>query len=215
MRFAVGGLSVVLSLAAVVVIQMRVAGQAGSVVAAETVSDRDTYAIYAVVLPSRRDPPGATVSLSQETHGGSSCELQGDEPHNIPPEWRPALSNYMSANATQRLIAPGRDLGVAYSLVPAAELKKRMEDAGEDLSKWHGDNAPGAKVFARFPGGRLMALSAVGFNADRTRAIVTIQQDCFPLIGAENSPCQEGRTVLLRKENGRWIETRGGCVWVS
>jgi hypothetical protein len=154
MRFAVRGLSVAFSLALAVVVQMRVAGQTGSV-AADTVSDPDTYAIYAVVLPSRGDPPGATVSLSQETHGGSSCVLEGDEPHNIPPEWRPALRNYMSANATQRLIAPGRDLGVPYSLVLAAELKKRMEGAGEDLSKWHGQNAPGADVFARFPGGRL------------------------------------------------------------
>jgi hypothetical protein len=183
-------------------------------VVADSLSDLDTYAIYAVVLPSRIDPPGATLSLSQETHGGSSC-LEVRNTEDIPPEWRPAQRNYVSANAVQRLIAPGHDLGVPYSLVPAAELKKQMEDAGEDLSKWHGDNTPGAKVFARFPGGRLMALSAVGFNADKTRAIVTIQQDCFPLVGAENSPCREGHTALLRKENGRWIWAEGGCQWVS
>jgi hypothetical protein len=63
-------------------------------------------------------------------------------------------------------------------------------------------NAPGADVFARFPGGRLIALSAVGFNTEKTRAMVAIQADCFPSWTSEHAVCQRGRHVALEKKDG-------------
>jgi hypothetical protein len=56
-----------------------------------------------------------------------------------------------------------------------SELTRLMQDAGYDLSKFSGRQSPGSEVFSRFQGGKLVALSGVGFNAAKNRAMVTVQ----------------------------------------
>ena len=88
------------------------------------------------------------------------------------------MESYRRENARVRIIRDGFDLGLPYSIITMAQLRQLMRDAG--YSKPSGSNAPGADVFARFPGGRLVAVSAVGFNAQKSRAMVAVQFDCFP-----------------------------------
>jgi hypothetical protein len=79
-------------------------------------------------------------------------------------------------------------------------------------------NAPvtnhfGSRVFSRFPGGRLIVLSAVGFNRERTREMVSVQSDCRwkdHFVG-----CHEVHTVGLRKTNGRWDPSGIGCHGIA
>ena len=92
-----------------------------------------------------------------------------------------------------------------------------MQKAGYDLSKFSGKHSPGSEVFARFPGGILLALSVVGFNAEKTRAMVTVQHNCFPSLGppAPNQVCRQGEQILMEKADGRWVRAEGGCVWIA
>ena len=92
-----------------------------------------------------------------------------------------------------------------------ADLRSLMRTAGYDLSTFSGQQSPGADVFRRFPGGKLIAFSAVGFDEQKIRAVLTVQYDCFPT--AENQPpyryCHEFQQVMLEKHEGKWIAARG------
>jgi len=86
------------------------------------------------------------------------------------------------------------------------------------LSKFSGRQSPGAEVFSRLKGGRLVALSAVGFDATKTRAMVTVQYNCFPSMepGVNTQLCHEGNQVMLEKQADRWVTSKaGGCGWIA
>jgi hypothetical protein len=182
------------------------------------VEDLEAYGVYRAVLPikfSSAETELTHITLLQETRAGS-MHCPRDE--NIQPEWRPVVENYRSVNARVRRIQAGRDLGVPYTLLTWAELTKMMRDAGYDLSKFSGRQSPGAEVFSRLKGGRLVALSAVGFDAARTRAMVTVQYNCFPSMqpGVNTQLCHQGNQVLLEKQADRWVPSKvGGCGWIA
>jgi hypothetical protein len=93
-----------------------------------------------------------------------------------------------------------------------------MQEAGYDLSKFSGRQSPGAEVFSRLMGGRLVALSAVGFDATKTRAMVTVQYNCFPSMepGVNTHLCHQGNQVMLEKQGDRWVPAKvGGCGWIA
>jgi len=127
------------------------------------------------------------------------------------------VESYRKENAYVRGIQPGFDLGVPYSLVTWAQLRALIWKAGYDFAKGTGGHSPGFEVFASFPSGKLLALSAVGFNKEKTLAMVTVQFNCFPSPGPPtvNQQCYEGAQVMMEKENGRWVRAKvGTCFWV-
>jgi hypothetical protein len=70
----------------------------------------------------------------------------------------------------------------------------------------------------RITGGRLVALSAVGFNATKTRAMVIVQYNCFPSTepGVSTQLCQQGNQVMLEKQADHWGPSKvGGCAWIA
>ena len=184
------------------------------------IDDPEAYAVYAAVVPRRShsdDKALTNMAVLQETAGPMDCLR--DRGSAIRPEWRSAVASYRTENARVRFIQPGFNLGVPYSLVTLAELRKLMQDAGYSKLSPR-SNAPGSKVFGRFPGGRLIALSAVGFNADRTRAVVTVQYNYFPSLepGTESPKSGlEGHTLLMENKDGRWVQAPvpGGCTWIA
>lgn len=184
----------------------------------EVVEDTEAYAVYRAILRTKFSS-GETelthITLLQETRAGSMDCLRDE---NIQPEWRSVVENYRSVNARVRRIQAGRDLGVPYTLLTWAELTRMMRDAGYDLSKFSGRQSPGAEVFSRLKGGRLMALSAVGFDATKTRAMVTVQYNCFPSMepGVNTQLCHQGNRVMLEKQGDRWVPSKGGgCSWIA
>jgi hypothetical protein len=159
------------------------------------------------VRGGEQDPDDGRHEVIASASAGDTCSSHG------------VVQSYRRENARVRTIREGFDLGVPYSIVTVAQVRKLMADAGYSKRSPR-SNAPGADVFARFPGGRLVALSAVGFNAEKTRAMVAIQADCFPswTPETEHPTCQEGRHVALEKKDGRWTIVQGvrvGCIWVA
>ena len=188
----------------------------------QIITDADSYAVYAAVIPekfSTGDKPLSELPLLQETRAGSDC-LDRDKGRKFPPEWRPVVESFRKKNARAQIIQSGFNLGLPYTIVTVEQLRKLMRDAGYSPQSG-ASNHPGAEVFARFPGGRLIALSAVGFNADKTRALVAMQYDCFPSWDARTESsrvCQVGQHFTLEKKGGGWNIVRDvavGCHWIA
>ena len=184
----------------------------------DIVADPESYAVFAAALAIRmaeNDRPPEQIALLQETRPVMTCP---DEKA-VPPEWRSVVANHKKENASIRTLRPDADLGRPYSIVRIADLRSLMRNAGYDLSKFSGQQSPGAQVFRGFPGGRLVAFSAVGFDEQKTRAMVTVQYDCFPT--AENQPpyqyCHEYQQLMLEKHEGKWVAARsvGTCAGIA
>ena len=184
----------------------------------DVITDPKSYAVFAAALAIRGAENGRAVdrvAVLQETRAVTTCP---DEKA-VPPEWRPVVANHKKENAGIRTLRPDADLGRPYSLVSIADLRSLMRKAGYDLSKFSGQQAPGAQVFRGFPGGRLVAFSAVGFDEQKTRAMFTVSSDCFPT--AENQPphryCHGYGQLMLEKRGDEWVEARSvaTCVGIA
>jgi hypothetical protein len=177
----------------------------------DLIADAESYAVFAAALTVRganNDRAGDRVTVLQETRPVTTCP--DEQP--VPPEWRPVVANHKKENAGTRTLRPDADLGRPYSIVSIADLRTLMRNAGYDLSKHSGQQSPGAQVFRSFPGGRLVAFSAVGFDEQKTRAMVTVQYNCFPT--AENQPpsqyCHQFQQLTFEKLEGKWVAARSG-----
>jgi hypothetical protein len=67
--------------------------------------------------------------------------------------------------------------------------------------------------FGKYPDSRgYIELSAVGFNADKTLAVVYMGHHCHYLCGG-------GTQHMLEKVDGQWqpakLKAKGGCSWAS
>jgi hypothetical protein len=133
----------------------------------DLIVDVDTYAVYRTALAvvhQAGNQPLTEMTLLQETRAG---RMDCPPPDIMPAERRPVLANYRTENGRPHRIQPERDLGVPHTLLTRTSLTRMMQDAGYDLTKFSGQNAPGSEVFSRLRGGRLVALSAVGFDTAR------------------------------------------------
>jgi hypothetical protein len=185
--------------------------------APDVIDDPDAYAVYGAILQTQFRPSGTaptSVTLLQETRRETRCARTAK----VPDDWRETFESYRREIGRVRLIQQGFQLGLSYSVITMAELRTSMQTAGYDLTRFSGKQSPGAEVFARFPGGRLVAFSAVGFNATKNQAMLTVHFDCFPSLepGAENSPCHQYDQVMMEKQQGRWVKARlGGCGGIA
>ena len=184
----------------------------------EVVEDDEVYAVYRAALAVKfgsGEKEQVHITLLKETRAGSmECPHAG----NIEPEWRAVVENYRTVNARVLRIQPGRELGVTYTLLTWRDLTRMMLEARYDLARFQGRQSPGDEVFSGLKGGRLVALSAVGFNATKTRAMVAVQYNCFPSMqaGVDTQLCHQGNQVLLEKQADRWVPSKaGGCGWVA
>jgi len=179
----------------------------------DVIADTESYAVFAAALTiaSAQDRrPAERVALLEETRPVTTCPAE----ESVPPEWRSALANHKRNNARTRSLRSDADFGRPHMLVSMVALRSLMRTAGYDLSRFSGQQSPGSDVFRGLPGGKLIAFSAVGFDEQRTRAVVTVQYDCFPT--AENQPpysyCHEFHQLMLVKHDGKWIAARGGVT---
>ena len=95
------------------------------------------------------------------------------------PTWQPVLDAYLAAQSTVRTVLPDQQLGFPYTLLTAQ------------------GNPNGA-------GSGYIQVSAVGFDAAKTRAMVFVTYECGGLCGG-------GNLYLLEKVNGSWREAAKVC----
>jgi len=168
-----------------------------------TIDDPEAYAVYAAVLATRWPFPqtprsqDATIALDVKTASRPLCEswTQGRSA-----EWSPVLDSYSRANAIDRWLLPNADIGVKYDLVDSAEYEKLLMEASGDATN----------IYKPFWGNTNFSVSSIGFNPEKTRAVVALQHSGS--VGAAGA----GKLFALEKRAGRWAPIADdvpSCEW--
>lgn len=150
--------------------------------------DPEAYAVYAALLSSPNSAKKAVdlAVMAQRTLVFDNCY----EPDN---QWReklsPVVENYKQINQT-RWDLVDNSIHFLHKLISADEMHA-LFSKGPD----HGWK----KFHRQYPRKALLSVSAVGFNPDRTLAMVATESDCGSL-------CGSGGISFLRKVDGDWQE---------
>ena len=175
--------------------------------------DETAYEVYSAVI-SLRDTSGTMRAtnfvIRQETlrnFGGRVDD--GSEPNlsvclRPDPAFErligPAISDYIRMNKTKWLLEDRFEFTVPYELVPPKRVLSLINKDGWDV------------FHKKYPGaGGFIDLSAVGFNADKSIAVVSKGNWCGEL-------CGEGSYYVLQKKDGKWVplDWKGQrCRWMS
>ena len=178
--------------------------------AGDVIDDPEVYAIYASVLPARfssGDMDLTRIALLDETRAKMECLPE------LGPDWEIVLENYKKENARGRRFVPGFDVGLPYTLVSSTEVDSLIAESLDKIRRRmkEPDGPLASRPFDRFPNGKVLSFSAVGFDAAKTRAVVTVQYRC-------GFDCSGGWHVLREKNGGRWGPPAGNaptCTWIS
>ena len=181
------------SLVALAVLVVGLQGTSASLPQAEAITDPDAYSIYRTLLPRMwRNHSKDPILLVIETEPiDLSCT-----PPNPPPEWQEVEKDFKKQNATTRHLLPTIQLEVPYRFIPRAEIA--ADDAR--LEKLY----PG--IWQRRPDSlEFIAVSAVGFNAAKTKAMVYVRMR------------SSGDVHSMERQGEQWVgaKSRGVCGWIA
>lgn len=160
----------------------------------DDLTDPDAYAIYAVVVPAAwlTSPESKSpLLLQQETEESSPCRPSLAA---LDAEWPAVESDFRQMNAHARLLQRLLPVNVPYQLISKSEIA--ADDARLAL-KYPGiwQHRPESREYA--------AVSTVGFNQARTKAMVSVHVR------------RQGGVYVLEKRDGKWGVVRsGGCHWI-
>lgn len=191
MGVATPGLTVVrgaLALSFLVLGVPHVSAQAADV---KPIDDRESYAAYSALLPdvAMRQMQRSMVVIQAEATTAPQCWPSGPP---IETEWKSAFESLRVENAHARTILPGFTLSVRYIVLSKADIK----------AAFTGDPIDWNPFYSRYPDSAgYLQLSAVGFDADQTKAILYLGHS-YNNMGGEYS------YHLLRKVAGRWQDTQ-------
>jgi hypothetical protein len=163
------------------------------------VTDPVAYAVYAAVLPRYwKATSKDAIRLVRETvdvKQGLRC--LGPQPRRaVDPEWEPVEAAFKLANSREHLLLPLLQIDVGYQLVPRADI---VADDARLALKYPG-------VWQRLPESlEFAAVSAVGFNAAKDKAIVYVTLR------------MQGELMSLEMRDGQWrpAAERLGCGWIA
>lgn len=161
----------------------------------DPITDPEAYAVYAAVLPRMwtnvsKDP----LLLQQETDTSMACRPSRSQP-NGEIGWEAVENSFKAENAHVRLLRRMLPIDIPYRLIPRAEI------AADD-----------ARLILKYPGTwqrrpesiEYAAVSAVGFDATKTKAIIYVHLR------------SEGGIFWIEKRLGKWEHTpHGGCFWIA
>ena len=161
--------------------------------------DADAYEVYAAILPSEwplRVAHAKQLVIRRETRSFQMCLKPDTE---IQARFGPAIADYIRQNEKKWLLQP------RFSFASPYQFFEGSFDAVLKQGGWD-------EYYRRYPeSGGLIELSAVGFNVDKTVAVVYMGHSCGPLCGG-------GTFHVLEKVDGKWkpFEWKGSsCAWAS
>jgi hypothetical protein len=162
--------------------------------------DADAYEVYAAILPSEwplRVAHAKQLVIRRETKPYRMCLRPDAETQS---KVGPAISDYVKQNEKEWQLQPRLSFEKPYQFLEADKFSTVLSQGGWD------------KYYSKYPeSGGLIELSAVGFNRDKTVAVVYMGHSCGMLCGG-------GTFHVLEKTDGRWkaLEWKGAwCSWVS
>jgi hypothetical protein len=165
--------------------------------AGEPYADSDAYDVYSAIIPSvAPNPRTHSWFIRADTlplRHGSSLEEGGRR------EWEKArggdlaLDDWVNVNSKHWLLQEHFTLPKPYRLLTLDEIKATFppNSIGHFEELW-------------------IELSAVGFNADKTMAVVYMVHVC-----TTSCCCAEGNSFVLQKQNGKWKVSSSFRCWIS
>jgi hypothetical protein len=159
------------------------------------VTDPVAYAIYATLVPQMwaRYSKNMLV-LKRETDTVLACRLSPSAAAD--PEWDVVAKNFKQENTRPRLLMAELPIKEPYRLIPLAEI---VADNARLALKYPGQwqRRPESMEYA--------AVSAVGFNAAKTKAIVAAR------VGGG------GIVLSMELREGKWVPAANaiGCGWAT
>ena len=174
------------------------------------VEDADAYAVYTVVFtpePSEKPRKPRRVVIRAGTSDYPRFSDDTDECLKPDPaneaSLRPLINNYREVNKRASILQRQFSFPFEYELVPSETIDSFFKSKGP--GGWTG-------FYKRFPNsGGYVEMSAVGFNSDKTLALMYAGHSCGGLCGG-------GAYHLLKKVDGKWTEINWpgiSCTWVS
>jgi hypothetical protein len=150
----------------------------------------EAYEVYSVIIPTVAPNPEKKmwfIRIDTVPTDQVHKRKQASSAHT-------ALDDYFKVNTKTWLLQRTFTLPKPYELVTSDEIKAMFPSS--------------------FRGGRFgelwLELSAVGFNADKTQAVVYMEHFC-----TADCCCADGRSFVLQKQNGKWEVLSGLECWVS
>lgn len=158
--------------------------------------DPEEQAIYSVLL---RDYHGEKVVLSKTTDSGFEFGGQTAMPGGMPGLSEGLWKNYLAHNDKSYPLPMGMEVGMEYTLIDAEEMSGIFNDYEDGWDEF----------YRRYPGSPgITTLSRVGFNPERTEALVYMGAQFHYLAGA-------GNLYRLEKQDGVWKIMEKLMLWIS
>ena len=175
-------------------------------------NDNDSYDVYSSVLslPSgisnlprskllliRQDTLSSFGAFVDQKPDTTTCLKPTDE---FKPIVGPAIEDLLLKNKTKWRLRKQFDIETPYKLVSSEQILELIKTQG-----WAGFN----KAYP--DSGAFIDLSAVGFNLDKSIAVLHKGGWCGEL-------CGEGAYYVMQKKQGKWVpldQWAIGCSWVS
>jgi hypothetical protein len=161
----------------------------------EAVTDPDAYAIYAALVPQAwANLSQEPLLLQQETENMSLCS--SSRAAAVAPEWQAVENNFRQENIRPKLLQPLLPISGSYRLIPRAEIE-----------------ADDARLAVKYPGRynrrpesmEYAAVSAVGYSADKTKAVVYMRLR------------SSGGFHSMERRDDKWVTVYSGvgCAWIA
>ena len=174
-------------------------GQTAEPATAKTYDVQDAYRIYSLLLPQEESYGFAkgTLVIQEETVSKTLPARPCVTPE-AATRFKDVIADYERLNKTQWLLQRQFQVDKPYEVVSSDTINVLFKDGD-----WEG-------FFKRYPeSGGYIVMSAVGFDKEKTRAMVYTGSSCGGL-------CGSWRFHLLEKIHGRWKEAPGvNCNTVS
>jgi hypothetical protein len=164
-------------------------------VAAVPYEDPDAYAVYSVLLASQNGKFFVIQSELEYFPNGSSSGVEGGA--EFKKLWGVAVEDYVRQFRQKRSLVRNFSLDAPYQLLPKAEIMLAFKlPPGTTPQPGEG----WVKFYSKYPEARgYYYLSAVGFDENKTHAIVQMNNWCGMLCGG-------GYSHFFEKVDGNWHE---------
>jgi hypothetical protein len=178
----------------IAVLMLAVAALAPRILAdgVRPVADSESYEVYAAVLRLDQDArEQSTICLRETTGTVTDCVTSGEA---IPQDWKDVLADYARKNAQPARLIDGMNIPRPYVLL-SPEMVDAVRRSWElwaqlrEETRGHAGPKPAPTV--------IFQVSAVGFDAQKLRAIVYLSHYCGPL-------CARASHWVLEKRDGEW-----------
>jgi hypothetical protein len=180
-------------------------GVSGYSICAEDGPDADEYAVYAALFAEKGyDKEGAQLVLENgtvvnDTFSGHMDQTSIEKLFRMPP-MKDAIDDFIKKNRKSSALTDQFKLKATIVLITNSDVKRMFHDSiegGWDLFHTKYPNAIS-----------IHTLSRVGFNKDKTAALVYYTYSCGGL-------CGQGQYVLLGKHDGQWKIEKESMTWIS